>query len=75
VCGQVVSCPACDFCRSQTGCHWNYLPDGPLGAGNYCSIGSNSAFCQTNADCADDGGYAYCAPTTSRNVCAITCPF
>jgi hypothetical protein len=75
VCGQTVTCPSCQLCPDQTGCAFNALPDGPVGAGNYCSI-ANIALgtCTTNANC-DPGDYCATNDFGDDDLCAHICPF
>ena len=78
VCGQMVTCPNCNRCDSQTGCGVNYLFDGSLGAGYYCSrTQTTPQVCnETNADCASAAPYSYCADAISQpGFCARICPY
>ncbi len=73
VCGQTVACPSCLLCPDQTGCPTNTLPDGPVGAGTYCSLADLTlGTCTTNADC-DPGDY--CSTAGNPDNCAHICPF
>ena len=60
ICGQSVTCPACDECISRLNCTYNDLLDGPVGAGSYCSVTNFSLTCTTNDNCVS-APFFYCS--------------
>ena len=72
ICGEEVTCPPCYQCVSQTGCNTNFLPEGPAGAGRYCSLAS-SVECTSNADCTGRP-HPYCSQNSVRR-CTRICPY